>query len=152
MPAQAKETLRGLPGVAVVIEPLHPTTERDGLKRSQLLAEVEQQLKDAGIRVLTQEEWKATPGAPYLYVNVATLKKSYGLYAYAWRNIEASVQVLNLADVDWRQTQFATNSCVAREVGVDVRCPVGGGGEGVGDINFVPGYPITLCGGLTFFF
>jgi len=71
---------------------------------------------------------------------------------YRWRNIEASVQVLNLADVDWRQTQFDTNSCVAREVGVDPRCPTDGSGEGVEDINFVPGYPITLRGGLTFFF
>ncbi len=71
---------------------------------------------------------------------------------YRWRNVEASVQVLNLADVDWRQTQFATNSCVAGEVGVDSRCPIDGAGEGVEDINFVPGYPITLRGGLTWFF
>jgi len=41
---------------------------------------------------------------------------------------------------------------VAREVGVDPRCPTDGSGEGVEDINFVPGYPITLRGGLTFFF
>jgi outer membrane receptor protein involved in Fe transport len=71
---------------------------------------------------------------------------------YRWRNIEASVEVLNLADVDWRQTQFATNSCVQREVGVDPRCLTDGTGEGVEDINFVPGYPITLRGGLTVFF
>jgi hypothetical protein len=41
---------------------------------------------------------------------------------------------------------------VAREVGVDPRCPTAGSGEGVEDLNFVPGYPITLRGGLTFFF
>lgn len=71
---------------------------------------------------------------------------------YRWRNVEASIQMLNLADVDWRQTQFDTNSCVRREVGVDPRCPAVGGGEGVQDINFVPGYPFTLRGGLTWFF
>jgi hypothetical protein len=71
---------------------------------------------------------------------------------YRWRNVEASVQVLNLADVDWRQTQFDTNSCVAREVGGDPRCPADGTGEGVEDINFVPGYPVTLRGGVTLFF
>ncbi|MGE0682333.1 MAG: TonB-dependent receptor [Candidatus Binatia bacterium] len=74
------------------------------------------------------------------------------LLRYRWRNIEASVQVLNLADVDWRQTQFDTNSCVRREVGVEPRCPIDGSGEGVGDINFVPGSPISLRGGLTVFF
>jgi hypothetical protein len=71
---------------------------------------------------------------------------------YRWRNIEASVQVLNLADVDWRQTQFAANSCAQREIGVDPRCPADGSGEGVEDINFVPGSPLTLRGGLTWFF
>jgi hypothetical protein len=52
MPPKAKEILRGLPGVS---------TERDGLRQSQLQTEVEQQLKNAGMRVLTQEEWKNTP-------------------------------------------------------------------------------------------
>ncbi len=71
---------------------------------------------------------------------------------YRWRNVEASLQVLNLTDSDWRQTQFATNSCVRREVGVDARCPIGGGGEGIPDINFVPGAPVNLRGGITVFF
>lgn len=71
---------------------------------------------------------------------------------YRWRNVEASLQVLNLTNSDWRQTQLATNSCVRREVGVDSRCPLGGGGEGISDINFVPGTPVNLRGGLTVFF
>jgi hypothetical protein len=45
-----------------------------------------------------------------------------------------------------------TNSCVRREVGVDPRCPAAGGGEGIEDINFTPGNPIGLRGGLTIFF
>lgn len=113
MPAKAKETLRGLPGVAVVIEPLHPDTERDGLTQRQLLTEVEQQLKDAGIRVLTQEEWKNTPGAPYLYVNVAALKKSYGLYAYA---IEVCLNQL-VTLIRNQQLQEFAETWETREVG-----------------------------------
>jgi hypothetical protein len=83
MPERAKETLRGLPGVTVVVEPLQESAERDGLTRRQLQAEVERQLQAAGIRVLTQAEWRSTPGSPYLYVSVSALKKSYGLYAYS---------------------------------------------------------------------
>jgi hypothetical protein len=113
MPAKAKETLRGLPGVAVVIEPLHPTTERDGLTHRQLQTEVERQLRSAGIRVLTQEEWKKTPGAPYLYVNVAALKKKYGLYAYA---IEVCLNQLVLLIRD-QQTQEFAETWETREVG-----------------------------------
>lgn len=83
MPERAKETLRGLPGVTVVIEPLQAAVEQDGLTQRALQAEVERQLQAAGIRVLTQDEWRSTPGSPYLYVNVAALKKNYGLYAYS---------------------------------------------------------------------
>ncbi|MGE0823441.1 MAG: hypothetical protein AB7G75_27205 [Candidatus Binatia bacterium] len=113
MPANAKETLRGLPGVAVVVEPLHPDTEQDGLTHNQLLTEVEQQLKEAGIPVLTQEEWKNTLGAPYLYVNVAALKKSYGLYAYA---IEVCLNQLVTLIRD-QQTQEFAETWETREVG-----------------------------------
>jgi hypothetical protein len=83
MPERAKETLRGLPGVTVVIEPLQDSAEHDGLTRSQLQTEVERQLQTAGIHVLTQDEWRRTPGSPYLYVSVSALKKSNGLYAYS---------------------------------------------------------------------
>lgn len=71
---------------------------------------------------------------------------------YRWRNFEARIEGLNLTDTDWRETQFDTNSCVRGEVGVDPRCPVDGTGEGIEDIDFVPGYPIYLRGALTFHF
>jgi hypothetical protein len=71
---------------------------------------------------------------------------------YRWRNFEARIEVLNLTDTNWRETQFDTNSCVRGEVGVDPRCPVDGTGEGIEDIDFVPGYPIYLRGALTFHF
>jgi hypothetical protein len=83
MPDRARETLRGLPGLTVVIEPMSPSAEQDGLTQSQLQVDVEQRLRASGIRVLTKEEWQKTPGSPYLYINVAALKKDYGLYAYA---------------------------------------------------------------------
>ena len=71
---------------------------------------------------------------------------------YRWRNIEASVDVLNLGNTDWRETQFLTDSCVRQEVGVDPRCPASGGGSGVSDINFVSGYGVNVRGGVTVFF
>ena len=74
------------------------------------------------------------------------------LLRYRWRNIELSFDVLNLADTDWRETQFATESCVRRELGRDSRCPRGGGGPGILDTNFVSGYGINVRGGLTVFF
>ncbi|MCE2484617.1 MAG: TonB-dependent receptor plug domain-containing protein [Desulfurellaceae bacterium] len=74
------------------------------------------------------------------------------LLRYRWRNIELSFDVLNLADTDWRETQFATESCVRRELGRDSRCPRRGGGPGILDTNVVSGYGINVRGGLTVFF
>lgn len=71
---------------------------------------------------------------------------------YRWRSIEANLQVLNLTNTEWREAQFDTNSCVRREVGKDPRCPALGGGEGIEDVNFTPGNPIGLRGGITLFF
>lgn len=80
-----RETLRGLPGVSVLVERMDPDAERDGVTQSHLQANVERRLRKAGIPVLTNQEQYATPGAPYLYVNVSTLKSTElaGLYAYA---------------------------------------------------------------------
>ena len=74
------------------------------------------------------------------------------LLRYRWRNIEVSFDVLNLADIDWRETQFATASCLRREVGRDRRCPPSGGGPGIADTNMVSGYGLKVRGGLTVFF
>jgi len=74
------------------------------------------------------------------------------LVRYRWRDVEATLEILNLGDMDWRETQFATDSCLRQEVGVDPRCPLSGGGPGIADINFVSGYGTNLRGGLTVFF
>lgn len=70
----ARETLRGLVGVAVTIEDLAPDAERDGLTENQLQADVEHQLRQAGIRVLMDDERRRTPGTPVLSVRVGTYK------------------------------------------------------------------------------
>ena len=75
------------------------------------------------------------------------------LVRYRWRNIEVSFDVLNLADTNWRETQFATDSCLRHEVGTDRRCPINdGGGPGISDTNIVSGYGINVRSGLTLFF
>ena len=74
------------------------------------------------------------------------------LVRYRWRNIEVSLDVLNLADTDWRETQFATDSCLRHEVGTDRRCPQSGGGPGISDTNIVSGYGLNVRSGLTVFF
>ena len=65
-----RATLQGLRGVRVLVEDLAPEVEREGLVKDHLQKSVEERLRSAGIRVLTQEEAVKAPGEPYLYVNV----------------------------------------------------------------------------------
>lgn len=70
----ARETLQGLPGVAVTMEDIAADAEKDGLQESQLRADVEDKLRQAGIRVLSEAERLRTPGTPTLSVRVGTYK------------------------------------------------------------------------------
>jgi hypothetical protein len=65
-----RATLRGLGGVAVLVENLPLEVEKDGLVKSKLQTEAELKLKMAGIKVLTREESLKTPGEPCLYINI----------------------------------------------------------------------------------
>ena len=72
----ALESLLGLEGVGVAIEPIEPDAEKGGLTMSQLWTDVQFKLLKAGIRVLTSEEWLNAPGKPYLYARVNVAKSS----------------------------------------------------------------------------
>ncbi len=77
-----KGTLRGLEGVAVVIELPGSETERGGLTANQLQTDVELRLRNAGIPVLRKEERTSTQGSPYLYVNAHVRGTSLGVYMF----------------------------------------------------------------------
>ncbi|MCH7960271.1 MAG: hypothetical protein IID08_09075 [Candidatus Hydrogenedentes bacterium] len=62
-------SLRGLKGVLVVIEDLHPDARTIKLTRQSIQDAVEDRLRDAGIRIFTIAERLADPRKPYLYVN-----------------------------------------------------------------------------------
>ena len=76
------ESLRGLQGVRVTVEDIDPEAERNGLTKSQIQVVVESELRKAGIKVLTEEEWSSTPGSAILYGNVNTHKSSHGPYSF----------------------------------------------------------------------
>jgi hypothetical protein len=72
----ARQTLRGIKGVMVVVTGISPDAEREGLKRADLLADVESRLKQAGIRVLSRNERFQAPGQPHLYVRFIDQKRT----------------------------------------------------------------------------
>ena len=79
----SRKTLAGLTGIYVLVEHLSDEAQRDGLDTTQIRTDVELKLRQAGISVLTQQEWLATAAAPYLYVNVQVIKNPAHVYAFS---------------------------------------------------------------------
>ena len=81
--AGSRESLRGISGVAVVVEDIGSDASADGLSQDAIRAAAELILRSKGIRVFTNVERTRLGSAPYLYINVNTLKEELGLYVYA---------------------------------------------------------------------
>jgi hypothetical protein len=79
----SRESLRGISGVGVVVEEVSSDASADGLSQDEIRTATELILRSKGIRVLTNIERTRFGSAPYLYINVNTLKEALGLYAYA---------------------------------------------------------------------
>ncbi len=78
---QGVSSLAGLSGVGVVIEDIDPAIEREGFTAVQIQKDVEEKLRTAGIKILSEEALTKSPGMPYLYVNIFTFKDE-DIYAY----------------------------------------------------------------------
>jgi hypothetical protein len=78
---QGGASLRGLKGVGVVVEDLAPDTVQEGFNTQLLQADVEQKLRAAGIKILTEQGLMKATGMPYIYLNIFTFKDDE-LYAY----------------------------------------------------------------------
>ncbi len=79
-------TLRGLTGVDVVVEqvPTEPDVEEAGLGSSAVQEDIESQLREGGIRLLSDEEWQAAPGQPWLFVRVQMLRPQAARRAFVY--------------------------------------------------------------------
>ena len=92
--ADKRDTLRGLTQLGVLLEFLPDDLEREGINRNQLKREIETRLMDAGVHVLTTAEVATLPGAPYIYVSIASLPTTN---AYEYVLIFALKQLVHLA-------------------------------------------------------
>ncbi|MDF0643168.1 MAG: hypothetical protein P0111_04005 [Nitrospira sp.] len=77
-----RESLRDLPGVAVIIEEVPPDAQTDGLSEELIRAAAERPLQSRGMRILTPAEQATTPSKPSLYVRVGTYKIQSDQYVY----------------------------------------------------------------------
>jgi hypothetical protein len=79
-----RDTLRGLPGVEVAVEPLPPELSRSGLTDGEIRTRVEVRLRKAGVTVYASQKENPSPAKPYLYVHLNALEiAQHGIYAVA---------------------------------------------------------------------
>jgi hypothetical protein len=109
-------TLAGLTGVHVVVDEVGPEAEGLGLTRSALQAEVEQRVRQAGLRVFTPGDAMASAGRPTLHLRV-TLLKSQGVPPIHFYSVDLALrQQIRLAR-DRAIESFAITWSDSRDLG-----------------------------------
>jgi hypothetical protein len=79
-----RDTLRGLPGIEVAVEPLPPELARRGLTDSEIRTRVEARLRAGGVTVYASQKENPSQAKPYLYLHLNALDiSSAGIYAVA---------------------------------------------------------------------
>ena len=82
----SRATLAGIQGLSVVVEEVQPNVQKYaakfGLSGAQIRRDVEQKLREGGLRVVEGNDWLAIPGRPALCVNVNTHETEKYWYAY----------------------------------------------------------------------
>jgi len=102
----SRESLRGISGIGVIVEEISPDASADGLSQDAIRTAAELILRSKGIRVLTNIDRTRLGSAPYLYININTLKEELGVYAYAV-NVDLK-QVVGLLSMKGAQAWGAT--------------------------------------------
>ena len=76
------DEMRGMKEFWVVVEPLIPELEKDGLPREEVLQTLTAALEKTGIKILSEEEWQKTPGRPVLNATIQAVKLEKQNYQY----------------------------------------------------------------------
>jgi hypothetical protein len=78
----SRDSLRGLTGITLVVEPPTKQVEQDGLSIPFIRASAEVKLRGGGIPVFSIEETPKWLTAPLLYINANVVKLGIGDYVY----------------------------------------------------------------------
>ena len=79
----ARNTLRGVESVYIMMDELSPGLEKRGLFKDALVEEIAIKLNEVDIHRLTKEEWEKCIDKPVLYINISTVKTGLSYYVYS---------------------------------------------------------------------
>jgi hypothetical protein len=78
-----RDTLRGLPGLEVVVEELPPELRRAGVAPDAVRGEIQRRLAASGITVYTSQQQNPSTAKAYLYLHLNALELPGGMTAVA---------------------------------------------------------------------
>jgi len=118
---ESRETLLGVTPIYVVIDGITPVFEQNGVNASQLKADVERQLRKAGIQVVTAEDEGESvenfPAGLYVRINVlksTVLKSEFDVDYYALSiSVELVQRCLPLAEKNIDPASIASHATSA---------------------------------------
>jgi hypothetical protein len=76
------DEMRSVKGLRISVDAPNPELEKDGLRREEVLGELTAKIEKAGIKILSDEEWRKTPGKPVLNVAILAVKVEKQNYQY----------------------------------------------------------------------
>ena len=104
-----QRTLMGVEESFVSVEGIPPSLEKHGLNAKQIKAGVEKMIREAGLRVLTSEEWRQKESRPCLSVEIRT-------YRYPGRSSEAGALYAYSVNVRFFQTVSLVRDPLVRTI------------------------------------
>ena len=106
------KTLKGLHVVQVVIEDVDSDLASAGVTKDTLQINVEQQIKDAGIKVFDEDDWKSDSAHPYQYIRVNSMKSGDDKFFAFSLDVELhqDVNLTRDSDIDTLATTWETGS------------------------------------------
>ena len=95
-----RERLRGSDGVFVYVEVIAQEKSDEKSLIEEVQKEVEDQLKDSKIKILTKDESDITPGRPRLAINLVTYKEpsQKGIFLYSFRIVHYEISSMLRTD------------------------------------------------------
>lgn len=101
-----RDSLHGLTGVQLVVEPMKPEAEAAGFSTDAIHSAAEAVLRSNNMWILTGPERLRMPSAPYLYVNVNTVQSDHGFYSFSV--VTQLIQLVHLLTTEEKKTFAAT--------------------------------------------
>jgi hypothetical protein len=83
-----RDTLRGLPGVELLLEPTPPELRHEELTTAALRRVIEQRLRDGGVTLYASQSANPSSAKPYLYVQLTALTVTE-----SWQAVSIQVHV-----------------------------------------------------------